>query len=116
MTKLLTMSSTSTLTQAMNTDGKDKSTPLQIGDAHPTPFMWETSTTYVTDPEQRSGFHADKSKTSNTMFNSWLHDCGLEEVEQPFHTFYGKRDGRLFSSQIDKMYHNFDYAKLVVLL
>jgi ribonuclease HI len=70
---------------------------------------------HVTGPEQRSGFHADKTKAGSTMFNRWLQDCDLEEVEQPFHTFYGKRDGRLFSSQIDKIYHNFDYAKLAVL-
>ena len=67
---------------------------------------------HVTSPDQRSGFHKDKTKYSNEIFDHWIKDCELEEIEQPYHTFYGKREGRLFSSQIDKVYTNFDYVTL----
>ena len=67
---------------------------------------------HVTSPEQRSGYHSDKTKYGSTLFDRWLKDCKLEEVEQPFHTYYSKRDGRLTSSQIDKFYTNFDYVML----
>ena len=67
---------------------------------------------HVAAQEDRTGYHKDKTKASAELFEEWKRQCGLEEIEQPLHTFYGKREGRLFSSRIDKFYHNLTYEQL----
>lgn len=61
---------------------------------------------HASDDADRSGFHADKSKTARKLFNQMLTDHHLEEVDQPLHTFYGMRDTCLTSSRIDRIFHN----------
>ena len=67
---------------------------------------------HVAAQEDRTGYHKDKSKAGEQLFDKWQRDCGLEELDQPLHTYYGKREGRLFSSRIDRFYHNFTYEQL----
>jgi hypothetical protein len=68
---------------------------------------------HVYTPGDRSGFHVDKASTSAKHYQGWLTDCNLQQIEQSFHTWYGKRaDSSISSSKLDRVYHNFDFNTL----
>ena len=61
--------------------------------------------------EDRSGFHKDKTSSATEIFQDFLSDpnCNYQEIPQPHHTYYAKKNGRLVSSRIDLAFHNFDF-------
>ena len=68
---------------------------------------------HVYTPGDRSGFHTDKTSTSAKHYQCWLTECNLQQIEQSFHTWYGKRaDSSISSSKLDRVYHNFDFNTL----
>ena len=68
---------------------------------------------HVYNPQDRSGFHSDKTFDLADLYQSWLSKHSLQQIEQNYHTWYGKRGGEdVASSKVDRVYHNFDYIAL----
>jgi ribonuclease HI/exonuclease III len=68
---------------------------------------------HVYNPLDRSGYHSDKSNGAAALYQNWLTDSKLQQIEQNFHTWYGKRGANhISSSKVDRVYHNFDYVTL----
>ena len=68
---------------------------------------------HIYNPQDRSGFHTDKNFDQADFYQSWLSKHSLQQIDQNFHTWYGKRGGEdIASSKVDRVYHNFDYIAL----
>lgn len=68
---------------------------------------------HVYNPLDRSGYHSDKNATDSDFYQSWLTKHFLQQIDQSFHTWYGKRGpDQISSSKLDRVYQNFDYVTL----
>ena len=70
---------------------------------------------HVYNPSDRSGYHSDKTASSAADYQKWLSKHELQQIDQNYHTWYGKRgDDLLSSSKLDRIYHNLDFSTLAL--